>query len=919
MKFIFRLTGIFLLLSIMFFVFTDTHAGANSNPQLISVKLKNYVGNRTELIVEVVGTYKIVGTNEVLSGKYTLKNENGLIQVYKNGQKIKSNLSLLKIEPKLYSTNNYVKIASKSYLGDFSFQIEQGYIRPINTLPLEDYLKGVVPKEVSPSWHLEALKAQTIAARTYAARYVGKVLEDTQMSQVYGGFTWYDRTNMAVDGTKGEVLTYNNKLVEAFFSSSNGGKIISNTNAWGTTRLPYLVLKNDPYDLKSAQYGNKNTSWSFSLYKKQLDPEAINLSNPDTWWNNINEKNTSFANNLVEWMYNKGLFNRRYDVKISSIDSLQIDTYFSENQLINATISFSYYLKDTHASSNPYLMENGKLKRFSTSTVIRAYDFRSIVGSTNMKSVNVTNINNTHPDMFIVNGGGWGHGIGMSQYGALVMANEGFNYKDILFFYYPNTNITKLFNDVVKITQVTSSNDYILPGDSVPISVTATGGSTLLYKFWVYDGVEWKVLRDYSTSSLFTWNPNKSGSYKISIHVKDKYSLKDYDDFYAFSLNVENLAKIKSINTDLQSPQIINSTITITAQSNNTAQHLFRFFVTDGKEWTKLKDYSGENFVKWTPDKPGSYKIVVHVKHPESMNNYDDYSLIDFQVDIEPVKITSLKSVNTEKFVVNQPVEFTTTATGGRELLYRYYLYDGEKWMLLNDYNTNNHLQWTPNKEGKYKLVVHVKDRYSTKAYDDFTFIEFTVSNQTTVTISNLISDKSSPQNQGREIIFTALASGGSNLLYKFYLYDGKNWTLLQNYQESNQYTWKPSNPGKYRIVVHVKDINSSKAYDAYKFLDYEILPISTVINQFSPNVQSPQNLGTTLTFIANASSSESVLYKFYVYDGENWLVLKDYSETNQIEYTPTKKGVHKFVVHVKSISSANRYDDYAVIPYEIK
>jgi SpoIID/LytB domain protein len=133
----------------------------------------------------------------------------------------------------------------------------------VNRLPLDSYLKGVVPRETITSWSPAALESQAIAARTYAAyeraNPVGKVSQicDTTSCQVYGGFSAeYASTNAAVEATAGQVrLDAEGRPAFTQFSSSNGG-----WSAAGSE--PYLVAQQDPYDGWS---GNPNTSWTLPL------------------------------------------------------------------------------------------------------------------------------------------------------------------------------------------------------------------------------------------------------------------------------------------------------------------------------------------------------------------------------------------------------------------------------------------------------------------------------------------------------------------------------------------------------------------------------------------------------------------------------------------------------------------------------
>ena len=112
-------------------------------------------------------------------------------------------------------------------------------------LYIEEYLKGVVPKEMPALWHMEALKAQTIAARTYALSNQSRVIDDTISYQVYGGAEGHINSDKAIAETNGLVLKYNNNLVSAVFSSSNGGVTELNSNVWTTSTLPYFSIQED--------------------------------------------------------------------------------------------------------------------------------------------------------------------------------------------------------------------------------------------------------------------------------------------------------------------------------------------------------------------------------------------------------------------------------------------------------------------------------------------------------------------------------------------------------------------------------------------------------------------------------------------------------------------------------------------------
>jgi stage II sporulation protein D len=145
-----------------------------------------------------------------------------------------------------------------AYRGTITVDVVDGKLRAVNVVGLEQYLYGVVPSEMPSDWSSEALKAQAVAARSYAmaTRQVGApydVFDDTR-SQMYLGLSHEDpATNAAVDATKGQVLYYGGKVATTFFSSTSGGQTESAAN-WTGTAVPYLVSVADPYDTISPYH-----------------------------------------------------------------------------------------------------------------------------------------------------------------------------------------------------------------------------------------------------------------------------------------------------------------------------------------------------------------------------------------------------------------------------------------------------------------------------------------------------------------------------------------------------------------------------------------------------------------------------------------------------------------------------------------
>jgi stage II sporulation protein D len=130
---------------------------------------------------------------------------------------------------------------------------EAGSLNVVNALAVDQYVKGVIPNESPPSWPAAQLRAQAVAARSFAL--TGGVdgngfdLYDDTRSQVYEGLeSEYTTTNAAADATRGQVLEYGGKIATTFFSACSGGHTESNQNVFGGAAIPYLQGVPDPYD-----------------------------------------------------------------------------------------------------------------------------------------------------------------------------------------------------------------------------------------------------------------------------------------------------------------------------------------------------------------------------------------------------------------------------------------------------------------------------------------------------------------------------------------------------------------------------------------------------------------------------------------------------------------------------------------------
>ena len=355
------------------------------------------------------------------------------------------------------------------YNGGFRFErINGGMLTVVNILGLEDYLKGVVPNEMSDSWPLEALKAQAVAARSYVLSLGSKhsahhfdICATTDCQAYYGRAKAGANSDGAVDQTVGQVAISNGKIAQTFYYSSNGGASESVSNVWGSNQAsyPYLVGKADPYEptlnLKNTW---ERTFTSSQIVSKLLSAYSVSgsivsasvssytdVGNPRTiTFTDSAGKNFSISGARV--YQSLGLPSFRFGFKGTGGTSqpAPAPTAPSGSVTINGSAAVDsaagLYAIDgngniTAIGGDVYVITNSGVSQLGQGGQDQNQG-QGQVSATNSWVASASAVNGS----ITFAGRGWGHNIGLSQYGAYAMANQGYTYQQILQFYY--TGIT---------------------------------------------------------------------------------------------------------------------------------------------------------------------------------------------------------------------------------------------------------------------------------------------------------------------------------------------------------------------------------------------------------------------------------------------------------------------------------------------
>jgi len=336
------------------------------------------------------------------------------------------------------------------YYGDFEYtRIGGGNLVVVNYLNIEDYVKGVIPYEMSPSWPLEALKAQAVCARTYAMShlnrhsYFGFDLCNTDDCQVYYGTNRANiTTDRAVEETAGAYLTYNGTLCETYYFSSDGGATETGSKVW-TYDHGYLIGKLDPYEEAVAGVIS-NYYWTYTFtgaeLATKLQRQGAKCSDTIVKFEILeftdvgNVYKIRFTDSAGKtFTYQKaaarsiiGLRSQRYTVSSSLGDNSEPIYVNSASGMLGGPVSSAYVIG---ADGTEQLNSNEVYAISGTGDI-------DVVGSAEKPG------SSNEPITFTIKGSGWGHNVGMSQWGAYSMAkNYGKTYEEILTFYFSNTQV----------------------------------------------------------------------------------------------------------------------------------------------------------------------------------------------------------------------------------------------------------------------------------------------------------------------------------------------------------------------------------------------------------------------------------------------------------------------------------------------
>lgn len=309
-----------------------------------------------------------------------------------------------------------------------------GALAGVNVLPLEQYLYGVVPRELGPIAfpEVEAQKAQAVAARTYAVAGLGKRasngydLRATTDDQVYGGFAAeHPVSSAAVDATAGLVLTHEGNLITALYSSTSGGHTADNEESFAS--LPVAYLRGIPDAQRGRALEHVPTLEAFRAHANPTSLRAAKEGDFDSNWSSLHRWTFDWSNDEISDIV--GTFAGADVGRVLGIEVL-------ERGPSGRVLRLAYVTE-----AGTYVAEKFAIR--TSLTFIMSSGARSALPSTLFFVEEVRDPRTRELEGFRVYGGGFGHGVGLSQTGAVGMAEKGATFDEILRHYYRSVELTQ--------------------------------------------------------------------------------------------------------------------------------------------------------------------------------------------------------------------------------------------------------------------------------------------------------------------------------------------------------------------------------------------------------------------------------------------------------------------------------------------
>ena len=353
----------------------------------------------------------------------------------------------------------------------------------------------------------------------------------------------------------------------------------------------------------------------------------------------------------------------------------------------------------------------------------------------------------------------------------------------------------------------------------------AHGGNNLLYKFKI-DGTSVED-SGYIKKSNYTWTPKEAGEFKVSLWVKDVSFEGEYEretslEFMIDDIGNENVV-IEDIIMDKKDIVLIGETVNVMVKATGGISLRYSFAISkDDKEIEKM-EFGIHEFVNFTPEEKGKFKLEVRVKDKYSKREFDAHSIIYIEaLEFIPAKIQYVLMPTREYFMVGDKIALQVIFENTKDTLVNYVLKIDGHSVEQTGFVEHKNYEIKPKCSGTYSIELLAKNKESTSEYDSKKEIRIEVHESLPVTGTKIICDRASFK-VNETITFGVQSMGGKEVVYEFYLMEKEEWSLVQKFSMKDDYIFMPFTKGIYRLLVLAKSFYKSFSYEDYDILEIEV------------------------------------------------------------------------------------------------
>ena len=360
----------------------------------------------------------------------------------------------------------------------------------------------------------------------------------------------------------------------------------------------------------------------------------------------------------------------------------------------------------------------------------------------------------------------------------------------------------------------------------ITLKCIARGGKELMYKFKI-DG-NCPEDSGYIRKNNYIWTPKESGEYKAILWVKDASFKGEYEKNISLDFIIDNVGNgnviIEDIILDKKSTVLIGEVVhaEVKAKGGTSLRYSYIVFQND-KEIEKI-EFGTDDFVDFTPEESGKFKLEIRVKDKYSKREFDCHAVVYIEaLECIPAKIDYVLISPREYYMVGDTISFKVISENTRNTLVNYVLKINGHYVEQTNFVEYKNYEIRPKCSGTYVIELLAKNKSSTNAYDSKKEIKIEVHETMPITDTKILCDKTKFM-VNEAITFVTQSEGDKEVVYEFYLMEKGEWNLEQSFSRKNDYSFMPFTKGIYRLLVLSKNFYKSISYEDYDIMEIEVL-----------------------------------------------------------------------------------------------